>query len=72
MEGLVSLENGNDMFNGCTSLTSFNNELETDLNNLQTAVGMFTDCNLSHFYYDLESLRIADNMFAGNTNLSSF
>ena len=61
-EGLGDLEDGEDMFRGCTNLTSFS----SDLSGLTYGYSMFLNCsNLTSFSSDLPNLKDGNFMFDG-------
>lgn len=67
---MSSLTVGNQMFYKCQNLSTFNC---SDLNFLNTAVGMFQACsNLLCFNSDLKSLNDAEHMFYNCVNLTHF
>ena len=66
--GKITNTNGYDMFNGCTSLTTFT----SDLSNLDRGRYMFQNCtSLTTFSSDLSSLTNSESMFRGCTTLQS-
>lgn len=70
------LENGDDMFNSNKNLTTFqlgaNGSFANEITTLNTANGMFRNCNLSTWKIDMPALQSANYMFASNTSLSKF
>ena len=68
-EGLGDLEDGTDMFESCSALTSFS----SDLSSLTNGTNMFYSCsNLTSFTSDLSSLTNGDYMFNKCKKLASF